>query len=111
MLNRKKGQIGETLTWLIATIIIVVVLIFFIFGASVFGNTKKVGNFKDSLFSEITFQGDDVFLKKSLFTYYTINKDHDRELIWEDLVKWENEGKFDLKLNETRVEVSGRRNR
>lgn len=110
MLN-KKGQIGETLTGLIATIIIVVVLIFFIFGASVLGNTKKVGNFKDSLFSELIFEGDDVFLKKSLFTYYTINKDYDREMILDDLVKWEREGKFDLKLNETKMEISSRRNR
>jgi uncharacterized metal-binding protein len=110
MLN-KKGQIGETLTWLIATIIIVVVLIFFIFGASVLGSTKKVGNFKDSLFSESIFEGDDVFLKKSLFTYYTINKDYDREMILDDLVKWEKEGKFDLKLNETKMEISSRRNR
>ncbi len=110
MLNKNNhGQIGETLTWLIATVIIVAVMIFFIFGASTLGQTKKIGNFKNSLFSDVTFEGDDIFLKKSLFTYYSINSDYERELILDDLVSWEKQGKFDLKLNETKVEISRRR--
>jgi hypothetical protein len=109
-MSNKKAQIGETLTWLIATIIIVAILIFFIFGASVFGQTKNVGNFKDSLFSDIVFHGDDIFLKKSLFTYYSINSEDDREMIMYELKKWESEGKFDLKLNETQLEISRRGN-
>ena len=111
MLNKNKiGQIGDTLTWLIATVIIVAIMIFFIFGASTLGQTKKIGDFKRSLFSEISFEGDDLFLKKSLFAYNIVQADYKRSLIMEDLVTWEKQGKFDLSLNETKVEITGRGN-
>jgi len=40
MLN-KKAQIGETMTWVIATIIIVIVLIFFIYASSFLAQKNK----------------------------------------------------------------------
>lgn len=111
MLSRNnRGQIGDTLTWLIATVIIVAVMIFFIFGASTLGQTKKIGDFKRSLFSEISFEGDDIFLKKSLFTYNLVQAEGKRDIIMDDLVSWEKQGKFDLLLNETKVEISRRGN-
>ncbi len=111
MLNKNNnGQIGDTLTWLIATVIIVAVMVFFIFGASTLGQTKKIGDYKRSLFSEISFEGDDLFLKKSLFAYNFVQAENKRERMMEDLIKWEKEGKFNLLLNETKIEISRRGN-
>jgi hypothetical protein len=111
MLNKNnRGQIGDTLTWLIATVIIIAVMLFFIFGASTLGQTKKIGDYKRSLFSEVSYEGDDLFLKKSLFTYNLVQQDEKREIIMDDLEKWETQGKFDLLLNETKIEISRRGN-
>ena len=41
MLN-KQGQIGETITWIVATIIIIVTLVIFIYVSSVLVEIKKI---------------------------------------------------------------------
>jgi len=49
MLIRKlnlKGQLGETLTWVVATILIVILLIFFIFGPGMYSINSYGGNKK-----------------------------------------------------------------
>lgn len=57
MLNNKSGQIAETVTWVVATVIIVVTLIVFIFISVQMSNAKnltpskvvgKIGDFLDS---------------------------------------------------------------
>jgi hypothetical protein len=53
-----KGQIGDTITWVIATIIIIVILIFFIFGSSMLASTKSVGKYKESLFAKEVSDGE-----------------------------------------------------
>jgi len=100
-----KGQIGETLTWVIATILIVVVLIFFILGSSLLGNTKKIGNFHKSLTSKTTFEGTDAFLKKSLFTYLLLQSETKRTLLENKLWKMSVDGKFNLDFNETKKDL------
>ena len=100
-----KGQIGETLTWIVATVIILLVLTFFIFGASLLGKTKKVGTFRESLTSKETFEGTDVFLKKSLFTYLKLDKEVDQSFLEKNLENMANKGMFDLPYNETKKEV------
>ena len=107
ILNKKnsKGEIGETLTWIVATLIILVVMIFFIFGASLLGGTKKVEGFRESLTSGKTFEDNDIFLKKSLFTYVSSNSDTERLIIEDGLWELSLEGKFDLNYNETRREI------
>lgn len=57
MLNYKgrrkvKGQAGDTITWVVATIIIVVLLIFFIYVSSVLAKAKSVESFVKGIFSE-----------------------------------------------------------
>ena len=44
MLDNKKGQIGETMTWIVATLIIIVILSISIFATSILalGSTKKL---------------------------------------------------------------------
>ncbi|NCN86596.1 hypothetical protein GW932_02085 [archaeon] len=109
MLN-KKGQIGDTITWVVATIVIVVVLMFFIFGSSMLASTKSVGKYKSSLISTSSFVGDDIFLKKSLESYIMIKDSTTKSKIDKDLVKKEMEKKFKLSLNETRGEMNRRYN-
>lgn len=42
MKKDKRGQLGETLTWIVATIIIIFVLVAFVFAASLMGKAKAV---------------------------------------------------------------------
>lgn len=58
----KKAQIGETITWVVATIIIIVVLVFSIFIAGIYFNKGK--NLKSS-----SFKSKDILASKSLFSY------------------------------------------
>jgi len=51
MLNykrNKRAQVGETLTWIVATIIIIVVLLVFIYASIALGKTKSVHKIKIS---------------------------------------------------------------
>jgi len=100
-----RGQIGETLTWLVATILIIILLIFFIFGASLLGGTKKIGGFRKSLTSGQTFEGGDIFLKKSLFTYVSLNSESKRIIVDKSLAKSAEKGAFDLDYEETKKEI------
>jgi hypothetical protein len=61
MLN-KKAQIGETITWVVATLIIIVVLVFSIFIAGIYFKEGK--NLKSSFF-----KSKDVLASKSMFSY------------------------------------------
>jgi len=62
MFNKKdkKGQIGETITWVVATIIIIVILL-----VSIFVSTSYIGGSKKATFSKQT----DILASKSLFAY------------------------------------------
>lgn len=42
MLNNKKAEIGETITWLVATVIIIVVLIIFVYASNVLGTFQTI---------------------------------------------------------------------
>ena len=101
-----KGQVGETLTWLVATILIVILLIFFIFGASLLGGTKKIGGFRESLTSGQTFEGGDLFLKKSLFTYVSLSSETKKIILDKSLIRSAEEGKFNLDYEETKKEIA-----
>jgi hypothetical protein len=54
MLNSKRGDIGKTITWIVATIIIVGILILFVYISSVMSTTKifKVGEVNSDLGKE-----------------------------------------------------------
>ena len=42
MLNSKKAQVGESVTWIIATLIIVMILLIFIYASVILGKTKTI---------------------------------------------------------------------
>jgi hypothetical protein len=103
----KRGQIGETTTWLVATILIVIILLFFIFGSSLLAGTKDLKPFKEALFSESTFGQEDLILKKSIMTYYSINSESIRNKINYELVRMQANGEFNLDLNKTKIKIRG----
>jgi len=109
--HEKKGQVGETLTWIVATVVVIVILLFFVFGASLLAATKNIGNFKESLTSGEVFEGDDIFMKKSIYTYYQIDSDTNKRLLDNELKMMEERGEFNFLLNETRKTISNNLNR
>jgi len=40
MLNSKKAQVGETVTWIVATIVLIAILLIFIFASSILAKSK-----------------------------------------------------------------------
>ena len=105
MLN-KKGQVGSTVTWIVATLIIIVMLIFFIFGSSVLAESKKLSKKKGSIFSRDDLGQRDLFLEKSIFTYYKFDSEA-RINFYLELEKLFEEGFFLEPLDEKRTEIGG----
>lgn len=100
-----KAQVGETVTWVIATIIILAILMFFIFGATTLSSTKSLKGFKVSFVSSKVFEEGDAFLKKSLFTYHGLTDMGEREYVMQKLKKMENRSEFNLDLEETNKKI------
>ena len=73
----KRGQIGETMTWIIATLIIIVVL-----AVSIFIASASVEKFKR--IQQASFQTADVLASKSMFSYLS-TKDSEGKTIYEQL--------------------------
>ena len=47
--KNQKAQIGETVTWIVATLIIIFILVTFIFAASLMGKAKSIASKKIAL--------------------------------------------------------------
>lgn len=107
--HNKKGQVGETLTWVVATILVIVLLIFFIFGASLLAGTKKVTGevFKPSVTSGQVKIVSDTFLQKSLFTYASVRSSSYGPQIDKELENMTAQGEFSLDYNQTKKEILG----
>lgn len=72
MLNyNKRAQIGETFTWVVATILILIILFFFILGSSLLGKTKDIKIFREKWTSGSSdIQIKDYFLGKTVYAYF-----------------------------------------
>ena len=81
-MQNKRGQVGDTLTWIVATIIIVGLLVFFTFGAATFASTKNLARgFKSTVFSSSQKSNTDIIVQQSVYTYLqTKNEDTQREI-------------------------------
>jgi hypothetical protein len=75
--SSKRGQIGETMTWIIATIVIIVILAISIFIASVSTSRLKRVN-------QEFFQTADILASKSMYSYLS-TKDSEGKTIYEQL--------------------------
>ena len=96
----KKAQMGETITWIVATIIIFVIFFFFIFGSSILAKTKNILSFKQDVFSKPDTNSYDLFLTKSLFTYIKVEGSLKGKDFYKILEKYETEGIFSESLEE-----------
>lgn len=105
---RTKGQVGDTVTWIVATILIVVIMVFFIFGSSMLASTKNIGKYKESLFSKESGEGDSVLMKKSIYTNLNLQSDSAKKKIDRDLENKSASGDFVIPYNQTKVLIRGR---
>ena len=71
----KKGQVAETTTWIVATVIIIVILTISVYAASILSGVIKAINTADSV-SFLKEQRTNIFLKESMFAFaLTKNKE------------------------------------
>ena len=87
-MSSKKAQVGETMTWVVATIIIVIILI-----VSIFVSTAYLGGGKNVNF----FKRTDVLASKSLFSYL-LTKDSEGNQVYNQLKNEENLNEFNGNL-------------
>jgi hypothetical protein len=78
MLN-KKGQLSDAMTWVVATMIIVVLLAVFIYASDVLGEANKIEKGVKTLLKGDLEEGIDYFYEKSKFAY-KINSDNKNEI-------------------------------
>ncbi|HEB47021.1 MAG TPA: hypothetical protein ENI22_00960 [Candidatus Pacearchaeota archaeon] len=93
-MRSKKAQIGETMTWVVATLIIIVILIISIYAAFLLAQTRK------KIFVE-TEREDDLLMEKSLFAYFLAD-DTKKNIILNKLKQQEFHADLDAKLDEIR---------
>jgi len=96
MFDNRKAQIGETMTWVVATIIIIAVLIISIYAASLLANTKVIIPYQKEK------KDGDLLMEKSLFAYFSVD-DAKKNIIYNKLEQQE----FDVDLNDKRDEIKG----
>ena len=95
MLN-KRGQVAETMTWVVATLIIIVLLSISIYAATLLANVKSVSDQGSSFFSLGYSRTQDVVMENSLFFSFQI-QDPDKAKILEDLKKMNDREEFPYK--------------
>ena len=93
-LKNNKAVVAETLTWMVATVIIIVILIFSIFVTSLLGMAKNFS--KDDKGFSLNKEGD-LFVEKSLASYL-LTKDSSGETVFEQLKKEKTSNDFNENL-------------
>jgi hypothetical protein len=88
MFNKKLGQIGKTITWVVATVIIIMILI-----VSILVSTSYLGGSKKADFSKQT----DILASKSFFAYL-LTEDTGGQTVYEQLRDEENLNDFNGNL-------------
>jgi hypothetical protein len=71
------------------------------------GSTKNIGGYKDTIFSTSYKVGDDLFLRKSIYTYFLVKKDTDQRTVKDYITKMQNDGIYDSS-NKTFGEIQKR---
>ncbi len=88
MLN-KKGQTSEAMTWIVATLIIIVLLGISLYAASLLSKLKIINYEKEK-------RTQDIIMEESLFTYFSIQDSSIQEKIFNGLEKMNEEKKEEL---------------
>lgn len=108
--SSKKAQIGETVTWFIATIVIVLILMFFTFGASYLAKAKGVLDYSESVLSKALYEGDDIYLKKTIYSQLTADAQGAFD-IGKYIEKKDDKGEFEIQVNTTSKRIRGNFNK
>ena len=90
MIKNKTAQVGDTITWLVATIVIVVILVVSVFAVSLFFDKNK-------LLKSQFFKSADTLASKSLFSY-VLTKDGAGDVVYQQLKTEENLNDFNGQL-------------
>ena len=101
----KKAQVGDTIMWIISTIIIVVMLIIFVFGSSLLAETKSLLKYREKIVSQESGFSYDLILSKSLYTYYLIDNVKVRRDFYNSLEILEKKGYFSDSLEKRSKEI------
>jgi len=107
-MSNKKAQVGDTIIWVVASIIIFVILFFFIFGSSILGNLKGIDDFRANVFSKTSYQTHDPFLTKSLFTSLQFENVKQGNDLNKKLKRLDEDGKFEEPLSDRLAELKKR---
>ena len=86
MLN-KRGQTSEAMTWIVATLIIIVLLGISIYATSLLSKLKIIDYGTEE-------RSQDVVMEESLFSYFSIKDSTVQEKVFESLEKMSQEEKF-----------------
>ena len=78
MLNKNKAQVGEIMTWVVATIIIVVVLLLFVYASSVLAQKTKLVKVRSL---KIDLGGKSDLLKTKTEIAYLLSSDENKRII------------------------------
>ena len=87
IMKNKQGQTSEAMTWIVATLIIIVLLGISIYAASLLSKLKIIDY-------ETEERSQDVVMEESLFSYFSIKESVVQEKVFESLKKMNQEEKF-----------------
>ncbi|GAI63277.1 unnamed protein product, partial [marine sediment metagenome] len=96
--KNKKAQIGETMTWVVATIIIIVILVISLYTTSLLAQTKKVIHYKYK-------RAADLIMEKSLFSYFLVKDETKKTFIHNQLKEQEFYADLDDKFEEINMNL------
>ena len=103
-----KAQMGETMTWVVATLVIIILLSISIYAATMFAKTRIVNYADVSSFSENNLKSYDILMDKSLFAYFISSEDSGKNIL-ENLNKMDNSklfyADFNLRFEELKGEI------
>jgi len=84
--KKRKAQVGEIVTWIVATLIIIVILITFIYASSIFAQKTKIVKVKNL---KIDFEEEADWLSTKTSLTYSLASEEDKQII--DTWREENE--------------------
>lgn len=88
----KKAQAAETMTWVVATLIIIFILLVSVFLSAQIAKTKKSVNYFQELNQQNILE-DDLLMQESVFAYFSISQDK-KSLIYNKLELLDKQKKF-----------------
>ena len=85
MLNNRRGILSDAMTWIVATIVIVILLIIFIYSANILGKANALRqNAKEILINDNSEGNIDLFEEKTLMGYKINLENKEKIDLWRD---------------------------